>query len=435
MPLSDIAQVSISTSGGSLSLPGFGTPLIAGGYGKSWLERVRTYSTLAEVQADFAVGTPEYLAAQAIFSQNPRPPRLKIGRCALPPTQRWKVVPTVSALQAYKLKVGSQEASYTSDSSPLVAEIVTGLIAAINGLSAGVTASDGTTHVVITGTAGSWQSIEALDPNLLSVEQDHADPGIVTDLGAIQLEDSDWYGLLTLWNSSAYVLAAAAWAEANEKLYVAQTQDTSCILVAEGSATDVMKAAKTAAYARTSVWYDPSTIPALAGGLLGALLPRDPGSETWALKTIAGAIARRYTGTQLANLRAKYGNWYYSLAGANITSSDSGKVAANEWIDVVRGRDALKVDMQGRIFDLLRKSEKIPYTDPGSVAVQGAIQAALQTYVLRGFIAEGSTSVYVPKVKDQSPVDRSARFFPGITFKGDLAGAIHKLSISGVLAP
>jgi len=47
-----------------------------------------------------------------------------------------------------------------------------------------------------------------------------------------------------------------AWAEANDKLYVAQTQDTPCIATAEGSATDVMKTAKTSAYARTSIWYE-----------------------------------------------------------------------------------------------------------------------------------------------------------------------------------
>jgi hypothetical protein len=92
--------------------------------------------------------------------------------------------------------------------------------------------------------------------------------------------------------------------------------------------------------------------------------------------------------------------------------------------------------MQGRIFDRLRSApEKIPYTDGGATIVQGEIAASLKAFVDRGFIAPGSTTVTVPKVKDQGPNDRANRYFPGITFGGDLAGAIHKLSISGALAP
>lgn len=437
MPLSDIANVSISTSGGGLSLPGFGTPLILGGYSKTWPERVRTYSNLADVAVDFAATTPEYLAAQAIFSQNPCPTRIKIGRGALPPTQRWKITPTVLSSQKYEVRIGSETATFTSDADATLAEIIAGLIAAINALTATTcTASDGTTHVVLTGdAAGNWNDVEVLDVNALSLEQDHADPGIATDLAAIQLEDPDWYGLLTLFNSKACIQAAAAWVESSEKLYVAQTQDTPCIATAESGATDVMKAEKDLAHARTSLWYDPATKPALDAGLMGRLFPEDPGSETWALKTVSGATVRTFTGTHRTNLAAKRGNWYYAVAGVNVSSPDSGKVAANEWIDVIRGRDALKVDMQGRIFDSLRRAKKIPYTDAGATIVQGQIAASLRAFERTGFIAEGSTSITVPKVADQSSTDRGNRYFPGITFTGTLAGAIHKLSIQGALAP
>lgn len=437
MSLSDIANISVSTSGGGLSLPGFGTPLILGGYAKAWPERVRSYGDLTDFAVDFAVGTPEYLAAQALFGQNPRPTIVKVGRGTLKPTQKWTITPNVAtqAIQTYRVKIAGVAYDFVSDATPSAAEVVTGLIAVINAATGthGLTAS-GTTTLVLTGALGAWQEVEVGDVNLLSLEQDHADPGVATDLAAIQLETADWYGLLTLWNSKAVILAAAAWAEANEKLYVAQTQDTPCIAVAEGGATDVMKSAKTAAYARTTLWYDHSNKPALDSGLVGRMFPEDAGSETWAHKTIAGAPARTYTGTHLANLKAKYGNWYYSVAGVNETSSDSGKVSANEWIDVIRGRDALKVDMQGRIFDRIRTAKKIAYTDGGATIIQGEIKASLEAFETRGFIAPGSSAVTVPKVATQSSTDRGNRYFPGITFTGTLAGAIHKLSIAGVLA-
>jgi hypothetical protein len=437
VPLSDIANISISTSGGGLSLPGFGTALILGGYSKTWPERVRTYGGLADLTVDFAVGTPEYIAGAAIFGQNPRPTTVKVGRGTLKPTQKWTLTPDVStqAVQTYRVKIAGVAYDFVSDATPSAAEVVTGLIAVINAATGvhGLTAS-GATTLVLTAAQGAWQEVEVGDVNLLSLEQDHADPGVATDLAAIQLETADWYGLITLWNSKACVLAAAAWAEANEKLYVAQTQDTPCIAVAEGGATDVMKSAKTAAYARTSLWYDPSNKPVLDAGLVGRMFPEDAGSETWALKTIAGALARTFTGTHLANLKAKYGNWYYSIAGANVTSPDSGRVSANEWIDVIRGRDALKVDMQGRIFDRLRSAKKIAYTDAGATIVEGEIKASLTAFTGRGFIAEGSWAVTTPKVATQSSTDRGNRYFPGIAFTGNLAGAIHKLAITGALA-
>jgi hypothetical protein len=363
---------------------------------------------------------------------------VKIGRAALKPTQKWTLTPEVSvqAIQTYRVKIAGVAYDFVSDATPTAAEVVTGLTTAINAATGthGLTAS-GTSTLVLTAAQGAWQEVEVGDVNLLSLVQDHADPGIATDLAAIALEDPDWYGLLTLHNSKACIQAAAAWAEANEKLYVAQTQDTACIAVAESGATDVMKAEKDLAHARTSLWYDPSNKPVLDAGLMGRLFPEDPGSETWALKTVSGATARAFTGTHRTNLAAKRGNWYYALAGVNVSSSDSGKVAANEWIDVIRGRDALKVDMQGRIFDALRKAKKIAYTDAGATIVQGEIAASLRAFERTGFIAEGSTSIVVPKVVDQSSTDRGNRYFPGMTFAGTLAGAIHKLSIQGALAP
>lgn len=436
MPLSDIASISISTSGGGLSLPGFGTPLILGGYSKVYAERVRTYSDLVGVAVDFAAGTPEYLAAAAIFSQNPRTPSLKIGRCALKPTQAWKITPAASLPQVigdYKVKIGGIIYTWTSGATPTPSLAVAGLVAAINAGTGthGLTASNQTTYVGLAAALGAWQSVEVLDVNLLGIEQSHVDPGLATDLAAIQLEDPDWYAIVNPWNSTASVLAIAAWAEANEKLFVAQTQESQVITVADVSATDVAHAVKVAAYARTAIFYDPNNGSFADAGLLGRCLPETPGSETWALKTIAGLTARTFTGTHITNLQTKRCGWYYTVAGRNLTAE--GKVGAGEWIDTVRGRDALKVDMQGRILLRVANAKKVPYTDAGATIIQSEIAASLDSFVQSGFIADGSVVVTVPKVALQNSNDRANRYFPGITFTGVLAGAIHKLAITGTL--
>ena len=95
MPQSDIANVSISLQTGGLTQQGFGTGMLLG-YPTGWVERSRTYSSITGVAADFAATTPEYKAANAYFSQTPRPEQLVIGRGALKPTMIFKV--TVASL-------------------------------------------------------------------------------------------------------------------------------------------------------------------------------------------------------------------------------------------------------------------------------------------------------------------------------------------------
>ena len=72
-------KVQISLQTGGLTQQGFGTAMILG-YPTGWTERSRTYSSITGVAADFAVSTPEYKAANAYFSQSPRPEQLVIGR-------------------------------------------------------------------------------------------------------------------------------------------------------------------------------------------------------------------------------------------------------------------------------------------------------------------------------------------------------------------
>ena len=44
-------------------------------------------------------------------------------------------------------------------------------------------------------------------------------------------------------------------------------------------------------------------------------------------------------------------------------------------------------------------------------------------------------TVLVPKVADVSTADKANRILPDVEFNGDLAGAIHKITISGVVSP
>jgi len=86
MPTVDVGdfvnvQVNISPIAVPFSL--FGVPLVLGDSGViDTTTRVRTYSTITEVGADFGNTSPEYLAAEVFFEQSPQPSTCMIGAWA-----------------------------------------------------------------------------------------------------------------------------------------------------------------------------------------------------------------------------------------------------------------------------------------------------------------------------------------------------------------
>jgi hypothetical protein len=76
-----------------------------------------------------------YRAAAAVFAQTPRPRRVKVGRRALAPTQVIRITPVApSSGEVYSLKVDGLAVTFTADGTPTVAEVCTGLHAAIGAL-------------------------------------------------------------------------------------------------------------------------------------------------------------------------------------------------------------------------------------------------------------------------------------------------------------
>lgn len=430
--LRDIVNVSIVLLTGGLSVPGFGIPMVLS-HSAAWpTERIRFYSDPDGVLADFAASSVEYAATAAIFSQEPRPARVAIGKALNKPTQKYEIaISTVANLTAYSVKVGAGTATFTSDASATNDEIATGLAAAIttlapSGFTASTTGLAGSLIVQLLGNAaGNWISVENLMPDLLSVAQTHADPGIAADLAAIKLVDNSWYGLITLYNSEALVTAAAAWVEANKKLYIPCVADTKAETDAFTGATDIIKDLYLLAYARTAPVYHRSTAYFPDAAWFGRVLPLDPGSETWKFKTLAGVPAVTFTETQQTNVQSKRGNIYYAIAGRNITSE--GLTSSGEFIDTVRFRDWLELRIQTDCFLALSNANKIPYTDEGVAVIEAALRAVLDEGIEVGGIVAGSVTITVPKVATQAPADRAARIFRNIKFRCTLAGAIHKL--------
>lgn len=441
MSLNEHVSITITQDSVGVARAGFGVPLILS-VNAAWTERVRSYGSLLEVADDFATDSPEYLAANAIFSQSPHPERIMIGRAAGQPTQRYKVTASiVENGHTYKLRVKGEGfveevVEFTADSSATDGEIATGLVAALNAVTnKNFTASGSTSPISITGdAAGNWFSVESLEPAYLKIEQDHSEPTptLAADLSAIALENNDWYALITLYNSDAYVKAAAAWVEANKKLYIADVSASETITLA-ASGGDLADDLHGLAYGRTAVVYHPSPAAMLGAAWLGARLPYDPGSETWKWVQINGVSPVQLTGTHKANLRAKKVNTLETIAGVNITWD--GTTVDGDYIDVIRGLDWLEDDMQKSVFEALASAVKIPFTDAGVTVIEAAVRASLLRGVSQGLLApDPEPVVTVPRVADVSQANKAQRYLPDVKFSATLAGAIHKVAINGVVS-
>lgn len=253
-------------------------------------------------------------------------------------------------------------------------------------------------------------------------------PTMAEALDAIRAVNNDWYCLLLCSRLDQDIMDAAAYIEAQEKIFLACNSDAAVITSAT---TDVASALKALNLARTSFWFSGNAATHLEAGVAGLILPYDPGSETWKFKTIQGSAADNLTATQSGNAKGKSANTYETYAGVPITGE--GTMADGEFIDVIRFVDWLKSRMQERIFSRLANLSKIPYTDAGAAIIENEIRAQLQAGVRIGGIPDGKYTIVVPKVADQNPNDRAVRYMPGFTFTAVLSGAIHKTQIKGTV--
>lgn len=285
--------------------------------------------------------------------------------------------------------------------------------------------------------AGDWFSLEMSDRSLLSVSQTHADPGIGTDLSEINVVDSSWYALHTLYDSEACILGAAAWVEANTKEYIAATNCTECESTAttNGEIGDQINAL---GYKRTILAYHPNPAAMFGAGWEGRLLPLSPGKWTAAYKTIAGVEATTFTATQIVNLDARRMSYYKTEAGRNITWE--GKVGNTDYgfLDVVVGLDWFLDDVKKAVFGCQVALDKVSYTDEDIALIAGAVEGS----VMRGMsdshdlIAKGTPgdpddpepTVVFPKVKDIDPSARALRNLPDGVVSFRLQGAVHSVT-------
>jgi hypothetical protein len=443
MALSDHVTLTITNGTVGVARAGYGIPMILSVNAAWTSDRARVYTGIEGVAADFATTSPEYLAANELFSQEPHPEQVIIGRAVGKPTQRYKVTASiVENTHTYKLLVKGQgvtetTVTYTSDGTATDAEIAAGLVTALNAVvGKNYTATGGASPVAVTGNApGNWFSIESLEPTYLKIEQDHAEPAttIATDIAAIRASGSlgdSWYALYTLYNSDAYVKAAAAAIEPLNKIYAADLPNSDSANLADGGG-DTGDALQALNYNRTFTTYSPSPASMAGAAFLGTRLPYEPGPATWKFAQPNALSAVNVTDTQAANLVAKNINFLQTTAG--VDSFREGVMVGGEFIDKIRNLDWLRDDVTKSVYETLLSNLAVPFTPLGISMIEAAIRGSLQRAVDRQII-DADFKIVVPTIAQTASSDRAIRKLTGVKFSCRMQGAVHKVNITGVVS-
>lgn len=252
------------------------------------------------------------------------------------------------------------------------------------------------------------------------------------DLDAINNYSNLWYALIAVDRNPDTVLDIAAWTETHIKLFGTASSDPQIINVAPGADLNSI-AAKLGqlGYVRTFVMYhQDAALDYPEAAWFGAVLPLEPGSETWKFKTLNGVSYSNLTTTQSLNALGKNANTYEFVAGIGITQN--GTVAQGEFIDIVRGIDWLTARIQEYVFRVLVTNPKVPYTDAGIATIQAEVLRVLSIGIDNDFIAANpEPTCTVPLAANVPPADKAARILRNVRFQATLSGAIHAVFITG----
>ena len=445
MALSEIVSVTISKETSSVARAGFGVMNIVGP-NVNVNGRIEFFTDPTSALAKL-VGSSTLEAAQinAAFAQNPTPERIALGAI-----ESVKIATFVGTMTD-----GSLNATVNGVEVDAPFDLVD-LPGTISDLAVLIDAQPG----VLSAIAGGLVLTVTPDPGaVIGITYDVSDAvgtGIAVTqtsaiggetyaqaLAAIEIVDNNWYGSVIASRVIADQNSAATYTETKKKVFCAGSADSNIVdQSVAADTTSIAALTKNASIERTFVLYGANA--ATEGNdaaFMEKLLPQDPGTYTAKFKTLALITVDNLTPTQSTNARNKFANTLETIGGKNIIRE--GTVAANEFIDVIIFIDWLESEIKSAVFSTLVNALKIPYTDLGITAIQSSMEQPLQTGENRGGISPeafdsdknqiGGFFTTVPKLADVPTVDKTGRVLNNVKFVAFLAGAIHKVVITGIV--
>ncbi|WP_181150211.1 DUF3383 domain-containing protein [Photorhabdus hindustanensis] len=474
LPVSNIVNVTINMAPRAAQSRNFGSLLIVGASNViDTHERLRLYSDIDGVGADFGLTSPEYQAAALYYSQSPRPVDLYIGRWVKDQsfaalrgailTKQQQAISNFTAITdgSFKLTINGKEAVYSgidfsketnlNGVAQRVAEKLKDCVVTWDTSRFVISLqASGTVGYVSSATTGTYIG------NLLKLNQGSGAMAIepakaetiaeaVATLGSVS---SGWYGLVIADDSLTDddVLSVADYIESASvsRIYGHTVQKTDASDTDVD--TDIGSRLKAGNYQRTLWQYStgkPYTVASLFGRMFTVNFNGNNTTITLKFKQEPAVTAERLTTTQANALKKKNGNVFVKYNNDTAIIQE-GVMANGDFIDERHGLDWLQNYVQNNLYNLLYTSTgKIPQTDAGVTRLLTNVEQSLDQAVTNGLVAPGVWNggqigqiqpgdtltkgyyVYAPAIATQAQADREARKAPVIQCAIKLAGAVH----------
>lgn len=438
LPLSYIVSVQVTRETQSVTQAGFGTILILGANGTYHSERIREYRTIDEVVVDFATSSAEYLAAQAVFNQNPNPGIVKIGIEGTRVAQIETIVFSANIItgNTINLTVGAVALTqaFTTDNATTLAALATQIAAQPH---IGSAVSDASHTITVTASAAgipflltSASVTGGASQATIVMTITTANHGLADDLSEISLLDDDWYGLIWTERTLAFTKYCADSIQSRTKIYITASSDSNILL--STSTTDLAYYVKANNYTRTAVIYNADPTDFIDAGWMSVCFTFSPGTENWAFKTIIGAVADNLSSNQVTNVNAKNGSVYVTSAGIDHTEFGN---TGQGYIDQTRFIDAVVAGIQQNVFGLLVAEPKVPYTDAGIESIKNQIRAVLQSGEdLGAIVKDPKYEITAPSAVTAPQADRAQRILRNVRFNFRMSDGINQVLVNGVVS-
>ncbi len=457
---------------------GFGTLLIAGDSAVvDGVERLRSYTDVESVAADFGVNAPEYDAALLYYGQSPRPLNLMIGR--------WLRTDSSALLRGGILTATEQAianwTSITNGSFSIVidggsAQVVTGLdfsgVTNLNGVASVINADltdatvawDGSRFTLLADSAGASSSLAYMTAagsgtDIAALLKMTAATGLAPVPGfdaetaaeaVAALADASplWYGLTfaaATMPDAAALTEVAAFVEASSVSRILGITETDTRVLDSTYTADLASVMSAAGYKRTAVQYsaNPYAVASLMGRAFSVNFAANRSTITLMYKQEPGVTAENLTETQAQALKAKRCNVFVRYNN-DTAILQYGVMSGQAYFDEMHGLDWFADALQNSLYNLLYQSTtKIPQTDAGQNQLVAAASAACEEAVNNGLVAPGSWNadgfgqlkrgdflesghyIYTLPIALQDQATREQRIAPPLQIALKLSGAVH----------
>lgn len=376
----------------------------------------KVYADIDAVAVDYRSTDPEYLAAQDVFSQVPKPSKLTIGTRY---SKAVLTVPTVANNTVYSVRINGTLFSITSDADATEAEILTALNGVINP-AAGINSTIVGSTIEVGSDALVPFSVQEMSSNL-AVTFSPVTSWTATFPQVRQANDK-WYAVATTGSSDADILEIAGIVAAlPNRTYYSNSAEADIIAA---PTTDVYGTIGAASNNRAVGFYRPNdgTSQRFAAAAMAAFNVHEPGSITLKFVNVVGHTPDVIMDP--TNLDAKNVNYYTELStGTSIIQE--GKALGGEFIDVIRDTDYVAINLRDDLLQAFVNNTKVPYNARGLALVEGVIRARMQDAFTREIFDPADTTFVFPTMADTLAADRAARILRGIVINTRAVGAIH----------